>query len=103
MRWLPRLKWQVYQAHVVDPGKVLDFSAIKNTTLEEGLNLQFRAEFNIFNHANWGLPNAANFVAAAVPYGLGVGLIWFIRGMALATGYFVYTYRSFAAKVGPAE
>jgi len=41
--------------------------------------------------------------AAAAPYGLGVGLIWFIPGMVLATGYFVYTYRSFAGKVGPAE
>ena len=41
--------------------------------------------------------------AAAAPYGLGVGLIWFIPGIALATSYFVYTYRSFAGKVGPAE
>ena len=41
--------------------------------------------------------------AAAAPYGLGVGLIWFIPGIALATGYFIYTYRSFAGKVGSAE
>jgi cytochrome d ubiquinol oxidase subunit II len=37
--------------------------------------------------------------AAAAPYGLKVGLMWFIPGMLLATGYFVYTYRSFAGKV----
>ncbi len=37
--------------------------------------------------------------AAAAPYGLKVGLVWFIPGMLLATGYFVYTYRSFAGKV----
>jgi cytochrome d ubiquinol oxidase subunit II len=37
--------------------------------------------------------------AAAAPYGLKVGLAWFIPGMLLTTGYFVYTYRSFAGKV----
>lgn len=37
--------------------------------------------------------------AAAAPYGLKVGLVWFIPGMLLATGYFIYTYRSFAGKV----
>ena len=37
--------------------------------------------------------------AAAAPYGLKVGLAWFIPGMLLAAGYFVYTYRSFAGKV----
>ncbi len=37
--------------------------------------------------------------AAAPPYGLEVGLIWFIPGIVLAVGYFVYTYRSFAGKV----
>ena len=37
--------------------------------------------------------------AAAAPYGLKVGLAWFIPGMLLATAYFVYTYRSFAGKV----
>jgi cytochrome d ubiquinol oxidase subunit II len=37
--------------------------------------------------------------AAAPGYGLRVGLMWFIPGMLLATGYFVYTYRSFAGKV----
>jgi len=37
--------------------------------------------------------------AAAAPYGLKVGLAWFIPGMLLATGYFVYVYRNFAGKV----
>ena len=37
--------------------------------------------------------------AAAANYGLRVGLIWFIPGILLTTGYFVYTYRSFAGKV----
>jgi cytochrome d ubiquinol oxidase subunit II len=32
-------------------------------------------------------------------YGLKVGLIWWILGMILATGYFTYVYRSFAGKV----
>jgi cytochrome bd ubiquinol oxidase subunit II len=41
--------------------------------------------------------------AAAAPYGLKVGLVWFIPGMLLATGYFVYTYRSFAGKVSLEE
>jgi cytochrome d ubiquinol oxidase subunit II len=41
--------------------------------------------------------------AAAAPYGLKVGLAWFIPGMVLATGYFVYTYRSFAGKVSLEE
>jgi cytochrome d ubiquinol oxidase subunit II len=39
------------------------------------------------------------FNAAARPYGLRVGLLWFIPGMLLTTAYFVYTYRSFAGKV----
>jgi cytochrome d ubiquinol oxidase subunit II len=37
---------------------------------------------------------------AAAPYGLEVGLIWFVPGILLAAGYFVYAYRSFAGKVG---
>ncbi len=36
---------------------------------------------------------------AAAPYGLRVGLLWFIPGIILAAGYFVYTYRNFAGKV----
>ena len=37
--------------------------------------------------------------AAAASYGLKVGLAWFIPGMLLVAGYFVYVYRSFAGKV----
>ena len=37
--------------------------------------------------------------SAAHLYGLQVGLMWFIPGMLLACGYFVYTYRSFSGKV----
>ena len=37
--------------------------------------------------------------AKAGPYGLQVGLIWWTIGMALAGGYFIYLYRSFAGKV----
>ena len=37
--------------------------------------------------------------AAAAQYGLEIGLIWFIPGIALAIAYFTYTYRSFAGKV----
>jgi cytochrome d ubiquinol oxidase subunit II len=39
---------------------------------------------------------------AASPYGLGVGLVWFIPGIALAAIYFIYTYRKFSGKI-PAE
>ena len=37
--------------------------------------------------------------ASASPYGLSVGLMWFIPGILLATGYFVFLYRRFAGKV----
>ena len=37
--------------------------------------------------------------AKASHYGLKVGLIWWVIGMLLATGYFVFVYRSFAGKV----
>jgi cytochrome d ubiquinol oxidase subunit II len=37
--------------------------------------------------------------AAAAPYGLRIGLAWWIPGVALAAGYFVFTYRRFAGKV----
>ncbi len=37
--------------------------------------------------------------SAAPLYGLQVGLMWFIPGMILTCGYFVYTYRSFSGKV----
>ena len=37
--------------------------------------------------------------AKAPDYGLKVGLIWWVIGMALATIYFTYVYRSFAGKI----
>jgi len=37
--------------------------------------------------------------ASAAPYGLSIGLRWFIPGIALAAGYFFYVYRHFAGKV----
>jgi cytochrome d ubiquinol oxidase subunit II len=36
---------------------------------------------------------------AAGAYGLGIGLAWWLPGMALATGYTVFLYRRFAGKV----
>jgi cytochrome bd ubiquinol oxidase subunit II len=39
------------------------------------------------------------FFGAALGYGLKVGLIWWVLGVGLATGYFTYVYRSFAGKV----
>ena len=39
------------------------------------------------------------FNSAAAPYGLRIGLVWFIPGMLLALGYFFFVYRSFAGKV----
>lgn len=37
--------------------------------------------------------------AAAAPYGLGVGIVWWSIGLVLALGYFTYLYRSFRGKV----
>jgi cytochrome d ubiquinol oxidase subunit II len=36
---------------------------------------------------------------AAAHYGLAIGLAWWIPGVMLATGYFVYIHRQFAGKV----
>ena len=36
---------------------------------------------------------------AAQPYGLSVGLAWWIVGMVLVSGYFIFVYRSFRGKV----
>ena len=45
------------------PGYVsTDFAVLKETVLKERLRLQFRAElFNIFNHANFGVPSLSVF------------------------------------------
>jgi len=53
---------------------------------------------NLDPHAGLTIYNAA-----AAPYGLKVGLAWFIPGLLLASVYFVYTYRSFAGKVSLEE
>jgi cytochrome d ubiquinol oxidase subunit II len=41
--------------------------------------------------------------AKAGSYGLKVGLIWWVIGMILTTGYFTFVYRSFRGKVGAKE
>jgi hypothetical protein len=47
-----------------------DFSILKNTTIFETIRMQFRAEFfDIFNHANFGQPNA---MAVTGPSNFGV-------------------------------
>lgn len=43
-----------------------DFAVLKDTRIRESMNVQFRAEFfNIFNHANFGLPTATVFSSAS--------------------------------------
>jgi hypothetical protein len=43
-----------------------DFSLFKSIPINDRFHLQFRAEsFNIFNHPNFGLPNASIGTAAA--------------------------------------
>ncbi|HWQ53518.1 MAG TPA: cytochrome d ubiquinol oxidase subunit II [Bryobacteraceae bacterium] len=61
------------------------------------------AAFGVFPYV---LPSNADpalgltvYNSAAAPYGLTVGLAWFIPGIILASGYFVYVYRNFAGKV----
>ena len=45
---------------LIGPGRVsFDLSLLKDTRVSEGLNVQFRAEFfNVFNRANFGIPDA---------------------------------------------
>lgn len=61
------------------------------------------AAFGIFPYV---LPSSTNselgltlYNTAAEPYGLSVGLAWWIPGIILATLYFVHAYRSFGGKV----
>jgi cytochrome d ubiquinol oxidase subunit II len=59
----------------------------------------------VFGVYPWVLParnpayslTVANAKAGA--YGLKIGLAWWVIGMILATGYFIYVYRTFAGKV----
>ncbi len=39
------------------------------------------------------------YSTAAAEYGLKIGLLWWIPGIILTVGYFIYTYRTFAGKV----
>ncbi len=50
------------------PGVVnFDYAVMKETKINERFRIQFRAEFfNLFNHANFGLPNPSAFVQTAV-------------------------------------
>jgi cytochrome d ubiquinol oxidase subunit II len=41
--------------------------------------------------------------AKAADYGLEVGLVWWLIGMALASGYTIFTYRSFAGRIRTTE
>ena len=41
--------------------------------------------------------------AKAGDYGLKIGLVWWLIGISLATGYFIYVYRTFAGKVSAAS
>ena len=61
---------------VTAPGYVsTDFSLSKDTRIFERLNTQFRAEiFNIFNHANFGIPALNAFTAVGGLTGSPTGL-----------------------------
>ena len=41
--------------------------------------------------------------AKAGYYGLKIGLVWWLIGIGLATGYFIYVYRTFAGKVSSTD
>ena len=45
--------------------------------------------------------NITVFNAHSGEYAMGVGLIWWTLGMALAAGYFVFVYRMFRGKISP--
>jgi cytochrome d ubiquinol oxidase subunit II len=59
--------------------------------------------FGIFPYvlpSNGGARTALTvYNSAAASHGLHVGLAWWIPGMCLVTGYFIFTYRQFAGKV----
>ena len=43
-------------------------------------------------------PGLTIYNTATSQYGLAIGLVWWIPGVLLATGYFVYIYRRFGGK-----
>ncbi len=43
--------------------------------------------------------NLTIYNTSAPAYGLGVGLIWWIIGIVIASGYFVYLFYSFKGKI----
>jgi hypothetical protein len=53
---------------LIGPGLATwDFSALKETSIHEGVNLQFRAEmFNLLNRANFNTPNLITFTPSGV-------------------------------------
>jgi cytochrome d ubiquinol oxidase subunit II len=61
------------------------------------------AAFGMFPNVLPSIGEKANaltvYNAAAPPYGLAIGLAWWIPGMILATGYNVFVYRSIRGKV----
>jgi hypothetical protein len=62
---------------VIGPGvATFDFGLTKNTSLGENKSLQFRWEvFNLFNRANFDLPNSTNFVSATAGVSGSAGVI----------------------------
>ena len=61
-------------AQLLGPGLASwDVSLLKNTTIHERLNLQFRAElFSVLNRANFNSPNAVVFTPSGVSPTAGV-------------------------------
>jgi len=59
---------------LIGPGLATwDLSFLKDTSIRERLNLQFRAElFNVLNHANFNTPNAVVFTPSGVSPTAGV-------------------------------
>ncbi len=71
------------------------------------LGMMTSATFSLFPYvlpSNGTPQNGLTVYNAAAPeYGLKVGMIWWIPGMLLATGYFFFLYRRFAGKVNNDE
>jgi hypothetical protein len=61
----------VARTNLIAPGQAkLDFVLVKSTAITERLNIQFRTEFfNLFDRANFGLPNGRVFASAAAASG----------------------------------